>query len=296
MKRSLTCILGIVVLLALAGGFFLGRPGSTSPIRDQHGHLVPDSIASLEKISIGGIEQWILIRGKNVSNPILLWLHGGPGASQIPVARYFNGDLEKDYVVVNWDQRGAGKSNPPDFDENTLTFQQFIDDGHELTLYLKERFDQKKIYLLGHSWGTMPGIKLAQAYPQDYYAYIGVSQVVDPTASQEVSHAWLLAQIKNRGSQKDLEQLVMLSPPPYPDQGKYVFYIHLVGSYGGDLDVAMSELIWVSLQSSEYNLLDLLAWFRSANRGSGPMWQEPAYQSFNAFKKCTAITSAGLLI
>lgn len=70
MKRSMTCVLWVVILLAIAGGFFLGRPGSTPPIRDQHGHLIPDSIASLEKISIGGMEQWILVRGKNVSNPI----------------------------------------------------------------------------------------------------------------------------------------------------------------------------------------------------------------------------------
>lgn len=96
--------------------FLLVRPGSTPPIHDQDGNILLNSVAGLEKVNIGGMEQWILIRGEDISNPILLWLHGGPGASQMPVARYFNEDLEKDFIVVHWDQRGAGKSNPRDSD------------------------------------------------------------------------------------------------------------------------------------------------------------------------------------
>jgi pimeloyl-ACP methyl ester carboxylesterase len=200
----------------------------------------------------------------------------------MPVAGYFNGDLEKDFVVVHWDQRGAGKSNRRDFDESTMTFQQFIDDGHELTQYLKARFNQEQIYLVGHSWGTQVGIRLAQAYPEDYYAYVGVSQVVDPAASQQVSQAWLLEQIKNRGNQEDLKRLEALGSPPYVDHEEYVKYIQLVDSYGGDFDVGMDRLVWMGLRAPEYNLSDMLAWFRGANRGSGPMWEEPAYRSYNA--------------
>lgn len=125
----------------------------------------------------------------------------------MPVARSFNADLEKDFLVVHWNQRGAGKSNPGDFDESTMTFQQFLEDGHELTEVLKERFDKQKIYLLGHSWGAQVGIKLAQAYPEDYYAYISVGQVVDPAATQQVSYDWLLEQIENEGNQADLNRL-----------------------------------------------------------------------------------------
>ena len=284
MNRSKIGIIWGVILSATVALFLLACPGSTPPIRDQKGHIIPDSVASLERIEIGGMEQWILMRGQDSSNPVLLWLHGGPGAAQMPVACYFNGELEKDFVVVHWDQRGAGKSNRRDFDESTLTFQQFIEDGHELTLYLKARFNQEKIYLVGHSWGTQVGIKLAQAYPQDYYAYVGVSQVVDPAASQQVSHAWLLEQIKNRGNQEDLKRLEALGSPPYTDHEEYVKYINLVDSYGGDFDVGMTKLVWMGLRAPEYNLSDMLAWFRGANRGSGPMWEEPAYQSYNAMK------------
>ena len=80
---------------------------STQLIRDEKGNIIPGSIASLQKVKLGGMDQWILIRGYDVSNPILLWLHGGPGAAQMPVAHYFNGDLEKDFIVVHWDQRGG---------------------------------------------------------------------------------------------------------------------------------------------------------------------------------------------
>lgn len=284
MNKITTGIIFGVILLSAAALFFLVRPGSTPPIRDQEGNLIPDSVASLEKVEIGGLEQWILVRGADVSNPILLWLHGGPGASQMPVARYLNGDLEKDFVVVHWDQRGAGKSNPRDFDESTMTFQQFIDDGHELTSYLKEHFNKEKIYLLGHSWGTMPGIRLAQAYPGDYYAYIGVSQVIDPATAQQVSHDWLVEQIEDSGNQGDLQRLEALGSLPYSDHEEYVNYIHLVDAYGGDMDVGMGELLWIALRAPEYNLGDLLAWFRGANRGSGPMWDDPGYQSYNVIK------------
>jgi pimeloyl-ACP methyl ester carboxylesterase len=165
-----------------------------------------------------------------------------------------------------------------------MTFQQFIDDAHELTLYLKERFNKEKIYLLGHSWGTMPGIELAQSYPDDYYAYIGVSQVVDPAAAQQAGHDWLVEQIENGGNQDDLQQLEALGSPPYNDHEEYVSYIHLVDAYGGDMDVGMGELLWIALRAPEYNLGDLLGWFRGANRGSGPMWDDPGYQSYNAIE------------
>lgn len=152
--------------------------GLTAPIKDANREIIPRSIASLEKIKLGGMDQWILIRGNDVSNPVLLWLHGGPGAAQMPIAHHFDKNLEKDFIVVHWDQRGAGKSNPKDFDEQTMTFEQFITDAHELTQYLKRRFNTEKIYLVGHSWGTQLGIKMVQLYPEDYFAYIGIGQAV----------------------------------------------------------------------------------------------------------------------
>jgi len=256
---------------------------STELIRDEKGNIIHESIASLEKIKLGGMDQWILIRGKNVRNPILLWLHGGPGAAQMPIARHFNGNLESDFLVVHWDQRGAGKSNPKNFDERTMTVEQFISDAHELTQYLKNRFHKKKIYLLGHSWGTLFGIKLVYQYPEDYYAYIGVSQVVNGHAANKIAHRWLTDKIQKKGKTKDVKRLEKLGPPPFTDHEKYVRFAKMVDSYGGGMDVGFAKLLRIALRAPEYNLSDYLAWFRGANRGSGPMWDSTSY--FDAFQE-----------
>ena len=275
----------IIIMLSL---FFIDCASvSTQLIRDEKGNVIPESIASLQKVKLGGMDQWILIRGYDVSNPILLWLHGGPGAAQMPVAHHFNGDLEKDFIVVHWDQRGAGKSNPKDFDEQTMTLEQFISDAHELTQYLKKRFHKRKIYLLGHSWGTLFGILLVQKYPQDYYAYIGVSQVVNGYAAGEIAYKWLVEQIKKRGKTKDLKRLEKLGTPPYTDHEKYVKFAKLVDSYGGGMDVGFVKLLWIALRAPEYSLKDYFKWIRGANRGSGPMWEETS--SFDAFKEVTEL-------
>lgn len=112
---------------------------------------MPNSVSQLTAVEIGGIEQWVLIHRKDQSNPVLLWLHGGAGSAQMAVHREFNQELEKEYVVVHWDQRGAGKSNHIGFRQDTMTLDPFIEDAHELRTYLKDRFDQDKIYLLGHT-------------------------------------------------------------------------------------------------------------------------------------------------
>ena len=91
---------------------------------------MPESISILEEVNLGGMNQWIQIRGNDTSCPVLLWLHGGPGSAQMPIAHSYNKALEKDFVVVNWDQRGAGKSNPPGFNTCTMTFDQYIQDAH----------------------------------------------------------------------------------------------------------------------------------------------------------------------
>lgn len=124
----------ILILIIVPGLFAWMRPTFTPAIAGDA------SIASLEIVELGGMEQWILIRGQDISSPVLLWLHGGPGAAQMPIARYFNTDLEEHFIVVHWDQRGAGKSKPSHFDESTMTFKQYLKDAHELTLYLKTRF------------------------------------------------------------------------------------------------------------------------------------------------------------
>ena len=228
----------------------------------------------LEEVEIGSTKQWIMANGEKEDLPVLLWLHGGPGAAQMPVARYFNSNLEKEFIVVHWDQRGAGKSNPIDFEENTMTVEQFIQDTHEMTLYLKERFEKDKIYLLGHSWGTQIGIITASRYPEDYIAYIGVSQVANHDESNIIAHNELERRIKENGNDKVLEILSMLDGPPYKDHSEYVSFAKLMNDYDMNMDIKMSKLIRVALGSGVYSIKDFKQWLDGANRGSGPMWEE----------------------
>jgi len=255
---------------------------TTPEIRDSSGEIPQKSIAVLEKIPLGGMEQWLLIRGESSDNPVLLWLHGGPGATQMPVYRHYNENLEKEFVVVHWDQRGAGKSNPVGFDQSTLSVDRFIQDARELTKYLKERLNKDKIILLGHSWGSHLGILLARDYPEDYSALVSVGQAVNTLRSHQVSYQWLWKELEKRGTPADRRKLENLGTPPFTDHAVFVRFAKLVDSYGGSMDARFGTLALVALEAPEYNFFDYLNWLRGANRGSGPMWKE--YLSFNILR------------
>ena len=145
---------------------------------------------------LGGEKQYVEITAESDEAPVLLFIHGGPGWPQTPFLRYFNSDLSKRFVLVSWDQRGCGKSymsnpNPPN-----MTLAQIVSDAHELTAYLKKKFSQRRIYLAGFSWGSIVGMELAQKYPEDYSAFISISQVVNINKGMEVTQQWLTEEAK----------------------------------------------------------------------------------------------------
>ncbi len=265
------------LLLTIAAVFLLSGCFSHTPKIDK-----PNSVADLTAVEIGGMDQWVLIRGEDRSNPILLWLHGGPGAAQMPVHRAFNKGLEKEFVVVHWDQRGAGKSNHSGFSQQTMTLDRFIEDVHEMTHYLKERFDQEKIFLLGHSWGAQLGILTAKRYPGDYHSYISVAQVVHPQRAEEISYEWLSQQVEQFSSRRQKRKFEELGPPLYDEHERYVTFAKMKDSFGGSMDVGMGRLAWISFGAKEYTIGDYVKWLRGANRGSGPMWEE--LRDFNLFR------------
>ncbi len=156
-------------------------------------------------INIGETPQFIMIKGIDITNPILLILHGG--TAQTAQFTKFNQKLENHFTVVYWDQRGEGKSNHKDINPKSLNLERFIKDIHELTTYLKTRFKKEKIYLLAHSMGTLLGMKTIKKYSNDYISYIAISQVADPIKSDNIAHEKLKQLIKKK---KDLKKLLSI--------------------------------------------------------------------------------------
>ena len=202
-------------------------------------HASAKSIDSLEKINLGGIKQWIYITGQDTHKPILLILHGGPGEAMMPLFHHFNRELEQHFVVVNWDQRGAGKSYSKNIAPETMTLNQFVSDAHELTTLLKKRFKQQKIYLLAHSSGTMIAIPLIQQYPKDYFAYVGVGQVVSFAQNEIGSYHFVFHHALATGNQKAIAELSEVGPPDakgnYRDDAGYDITSKWVENFGAEI-------------------------------------------------------------
>lgn len=172
--RILFIILCVIVLLiALLIVFFRIRNSLQSKIDADMG--IQENIY----ITIGGIEQYVQIRGENRNNPIILWLHGGPGFPLTYLTYYYQTALEKDYTVVCWEQRGCGRTFYRNEENGNLTIEQLLADTDNVIDYLRERFGQEKIIIIGQSWGTVLGMDYINIHPEKIAAYIGVGQVTD---------------------------------------------------------------------------------------------------------------------
>jgi pimeloyl-ACP methyl ester carboxylesterase len=147
---------------------------------------------------LGGQEQWILIRGMDIVKPIILFLHGGPGTANMSLLRKYTDELEQHFIVVTWDRRGGGKSYQAINPHSSMTIDRFVLDTGELTQLLCHRFNQNKIFLVGHSWGSLIGILSIQKYPDLYHAYIGIGQLANMQENEQISYDWTLADMKYR--------------------------------------------------------------------------------------------------
>lgn len=192
-------------------------------------YVIPKGgISEVEKLSIGGIEQTILIQATKSSNPILLFLHGGPsmplpGVSSrgmdYTVATNTK-ELVKHFIVVFWDQRGTGKSFQNSIPKESMNLQQFIRDADELTDYLRKRFKKEKIFLAAHSFGSLIGLNLVKQSPEKFYSYTGLSQLVNWTKNDKISYIWLQNEAEKRGDKRALKELHAVGEPPYIESFK----------------------------------------------------------------------------
>jgi pimeloyl-ACP methyl ester carboxylesterase len=204
----------ILLLILVVFGLYTQYTAYTPPILGENGRPLEGSITTLEKVKLGGSSQWITIRGKNKNNPVLLFLAGGPGGSQLAATRNQLKALEEHFVVVNWDQPGAGKSYHA-VPIKSLTPERYISDAHELAQYLCKRFNKEKIYVVGESWGSALGIWLVQRYPELFYAFAGTGQMVSFSDTEIYCYEKALEIAKNNRDQKKVEELEAQGRPPY---------------------------------------------------------------------------------
>ena len=209
-----------IVLLAivLSIGYLIVRPKPLDPytpsIVDDDGNELPGSISSIETVVLGGVAQTITIRGVDRAKPVLLHLHGGPGMPSSPWATWndYYTTLEENFVLVHWDQRGAGKSYSKDLTADDMHMSNFVNDALELTDILREWFNQDKIFLWGHSWGSGLGFETLRVDAEPYHAFIASAVRPDWDSTNRMGYEKVLEMAREANDAKALESLESIQP------------------------------------------------------------------------------------
>ena len=241
-------------------------------ISNERSIRVPPGIDTLEAVRIGGIEQWIHVRGENTSNPILLFIHGGPGQAFIPMAGLFQGPWEKHFTVVQWDQRGAGKTyaaNDRELQRRTMTVAQMQQDTVDVVDHLRHRFKRDKILVMGASWGSMLGLWLAHEHPDIVEAYVGVAQTVKTELADRVAYADALEVARRQGNAKAIADLESVAPDPASAVDlrkgsiRQTWQAELLGPPPGPTQfLNMRRLLLTLWSAPEYSLADVYGFTR----------------------------------
>ncbi|BCA55665.1 alpha/beta hydrolase [Nitrospira sp. KM1] len=243
----------------------------------------------MEMISIGGVPQSLWFRGVDVGNPALILLHGGPGTSESALFRSYDSALEHHFLVVYWEQRGTGRSYHGDLAADTMTIDRIVKDLDEVVELVRSRFHARRVILLGHSWGTVPGTIYAATHPEKVAAYVGVGQIADMPAGERLSYEFAQSQARQRKDQKAIRELEEIGAPPHSVNAMLVsrkWVERLGGTFHGNLSTG--ALIWSALMTDEANLIDLVDFGRGNRFSLEHLWQELAalrlserYESFS---------------
>ena len=222
----------------------------------------PNGIDEATYVKIGGIDQWITIRGEDRNNPVLLFLHGGPGDATNPWGYAAFRSWLKYFTLVQWDQRGAGRT----FGRNrasasTITPDQMVQDGIELSELLKKRLHKNKILLVGHSWGSVLGFFMVKARPDLFYAFVGTGQVAaEFSRSSAVAYTALLQRASRQVNLQAVQELKQIGPPPYKD-GKGFGVLHKWAMLSERADVFLASALGFALTAPGYSVGDINDWF-----------------------------------
>ncbi|WP_449538530.1 alpha/beta fold hydrolase [Ferdinandcohnia sp. Marseille-Q9671] len=250
-SKSKIIIFFITIML-----FILFHPTWTPKINGEN------SIAILESIEINGTELEVMIRGVDRDNPIVIFVHGGPGSSEIPYVRKYQDLLEEHFTIVHYDQRGSGKSYQFFEDYSTISSDQHVEDLLALTDYVKNEFSKEKVLLVGHSYGTYIGMKAADKAPEKFAAYIGIGQVSNYITSEVDSLTYTISEAQQAGNQKDVNKLKLLENSV--KKGEASTPRDMVRKYGGASRLINDNMDYFLgfLMNPEYNPLDVIRYIK----------------------------------
>lgn len=242
-RSSRLCALLLATLTLAAPARAAGpdsRADAVKIIADMRRIVTPQGIEQTRAVRIGGIAQWISVRGSDRRNPVLLFLHGGPGYVAMPTSWYFQRGWEEYFTVVQWDQRGAGKTyaaNDPEKIAPTLTRARMLEDAEEMVAFLRKEFGKERIFVLGHSWGSSLGIQLARRHPDWLHAYIGIGQITDGMESERRGWRFALDAARREGNDDAIRDLESIAPYAAPGKPVALKDLYLqrkwLGRYGG---------------------------------------------------------------
>jgi pimeloyl-ACP methyl ester carboxylesterase len=259
MKKNL-----IGVTLAVLAGLLAGC-ASTPPITGGDGAAVPGSIASLEKVTLNGRAEWITLRGRDATRPLLLWLAGGPGCSELTMVRNLLGGLEDRFVVAVWDQPGAGKSFRA-MPRKKITAETYIEDASALLDLLCARFGREQAYVVGESWGSALALMVAARRPDRVKAVFGTGQMVAFLENDIGCYDLMLAWARELGDTRKVQTLERQGPPPYIGRGvagKQAAYLMDTFTYMREVSGVHTHGDTIKdIMSPEYTLRDKVSWFR----------------------------------
>lgn len=245
---------GALQLFQIGLAMDCASPGTTPEIDGEN------AVSELKFIEIDGVQHNILIRGKDSRNPVLLWIHGGPGSPETGYARMYMDLLEERFTVAVYEQRGAGRSYNSSIDPETMTTDQLVKDGVQVAKYLIGEFTKEKIYIIGHSWGGFLGAKIVQSDHSLFYSYISMDGAIDMERTEALSYQYVFDQASGEGNGQALEELDQIGTPPYQDstealvQRKWLDYYH--GAFH-DSDY-YDAMIAFLMNATEYNTCDLI--------------------------------------
>lgn len=264
-KKGLIAIFVFVALILL--GLSILRSTWQNDVVDSRAIQSANGIETTEKVSIGGIDQYLNIRGTDTNNPVILFVHGGPGNVMMPFSHAFQNEWETHFTVVQWDQRNAGKTyfaNDKALVAKTMSVDRMVKDLIDVTQYLRSRLSREKIFLVAHSWGSVIGTMAVKQRPELYQAYLGTGQVVAPWEADTYNYEKVLEIANAKNNLEAISELKTISPFPNRNMkgfdvlGKWVE--EFGGFYYGEENVALT-MIKLLLRSPDYSLRELSYFF-----------------------------------